>query len=309
MTDQLLSGDRRALARAITLVESTRDDDRVAAEKLLEDLLPHTGNAIRLGVSGTPGVGKSSFIEALGLMLVARGEKVAVLAVDPSSPTSGGSLLGDKTRMERLSKEANAFIRPSPSSGTLGGTAPHTRDAMLVCEAAGFSVVIVETVGVGQSEAAVADLVDTFLLLIHPGGGDDLQGQKRGVLELVDILVVHKSDLPNAQQTRDDYASVSALFHRELSGWNVPVLLASSKNNTGIDEVWSQARAHRQALEAAHALQSRRAEQAERAMRRALEAELVRKFVADNNASFSAALADVRSGKRSPARAARDLLR
>jgi LAO/AO transport system kinase len=244
--DALLQGDRRALARAITLVESTRDDDRQAADQLLDRILPHTGKAIRVGISGTPGVGKSSFIEALGLLLLERGERVAVLAVDPSSPTSGGSLLGDKTRMERLSKEANAYIRPSPSAGALGGTAPHTRDAMLVCEAAGFSVVIVETVGVGQSEAAVADLVDTFVLLLHPGGGDELQGQKRGVLELVDILIVHKADgdlLAEAQRTCDDYAAARPLFRRQLANWQVPVLLASAKEGTGIEQAWDDVRA------------------------------------------------------------------
>ncbi|MBY0431424.1 MAG: methylmalonyl Co-A mutase-associated GTPase MeaB, partial [Rhodospirillales bacterium] len=190
----LRAGQRRALARAITLVESTRPDHRRAAEALLEQVLPNTGRSVRLGISGVPGVGKSTFIEALGLHLTRQEHRIAVLAVDPSSPRSGGSILGDKTRMEELSRDERAFIRPSPSGCTLGGVARRTREVMLLCEAAGFDVVIIETVGVGQSETAVADMVDMFLLLLVPGGGDELQGIKKGIVELADLVVVNKAD-------------------------------------------------------------------------------------------------------------------
>src|SRR5690606_39118150 len=204
----VLAGERRALARAITLVESTREDHARKAQDLLAHVLPKTGGAHRLGISGTPGVGKSTLIEALGLHLVERDLRVAVLAVDPSSPRSGGSLLGDKTRMERLSHDERAFIRPSPSGGELGGVARRTREAMLLCEAAGFDVVVVETVGVGQSEATVASMVDTFLLLVQAGGGDELQGVKRGILELCDVVAVTKADgdlRDAARRARLDY--------------------------------------------------------------------------------------------------------
>ena len=209
----VIDGDRRALAQAITLVESTRDDHREEAERLLADVLPHTGNAVRIGISGAPGAGKSTFIEALGLRLVEREHHVAVLAVDPSSTRSGGSILGDKTRMEELTRSPLAFVRPSPTSGTLGGVARRTREAMLLCEAAGFDVVLVETVGVGQSEVKVAAMVDLFLVLVAPGGGDELQGLKRGIMELADLVVVNKADgeLANAaRHTAGDYAERAA---------------------------------------------------------------------------------------------------
>lgn len=313
LLDKLRAGDRRALARAITLVESTRDDDRALAEELLDAALPFTGKTLRVGITGTPGVGKSTFIEALGTRLCEQGESVAVLAVDPSSAVSGGSILGDKTRMDGLARHPRAFVRPQPSSGALGGTAPHTRDALLLCEAAGFSVVIVETVGVGQSEAAVAELTDTFVLLVAPGGGDELQGVKRGVLELVDVLVVNKADGPlvdEAARTRDDYERGSRMFIRSLAGWRVPVLLASAREGTGILEVWQAVKAHREALESTHQLAARRAAQAERALWRAVEEELLRSLHADPavQAALPAALTSVRGGSRSPARAARALL-
>ena len=196
---RIVAGERRALARGITLVESLRKDDQASARALLDLLLPHTGRALRVGISGTPGVGKSTFIEAMGSRLLDDGKKIAVLAVDPSSPTTGGSILGDKTRMERLAHDDRAFVRPSPSGGALGGIASRTREAMLLCEAAGFDVVLIETVGVGQSEHAVSAITDTFLLLVAPGGGDDLQGQKRGILELVHIVVVHKASWPGEE--------------------------------------------------------------------------------------------------------------
>lgn len=313
MTEGAATIDRLQLARSITLVESTRDDDRAAADQLLARVLPATGRAVRVGISGTPGVGKSTFIEALGTKLCDAGQKVAVLAVDPSSPESGGSLLGDKTRMEKLSRHPNAFVRPSPSSGTLGGTAPHTRDAILLCEAAGFDVVLVETVGVGQSEHAVADLTDTFVLLVAPGGGDELQGVKRGILELVDVLVVNKADgalVDDARRTRDDYDAGSKMFLRPLEGWPVPVLLASGKEGTGVADVWSAVQRHRAVLEASGALATKRATQAERAMWQAVEDALVRNLRADARvqAALPSVTSQVRASTTTPGAAARALL-
>jgi LAO/AO transport system kinase len=242
LAEQVIDGDRRALARAITLVESTRGDHREDAEQLLADVLPHTGNAIRIGISGAPGAGKSTFIEALGLYLVEREHRVAVLAVDPSSTRSGGSILGDKTRMEELTRSANAFVRPSPTRGTLGGVARRTREAMLLCEAAGFDVVLVETVGVGQSEVKVAAMVDLFLVLVAPGAGDELQGLKRGIMELADLVVVNKADgeLEHAAAiTATDYASALHLMRPRIAEWTPRVLRCSALLGQGIDEVWS----------------------------------------------------------------------
>jgi LAO/AO transport system kinase len=239
---QVLDGDRRALARAITLVESTRDDHRADAEDLLDELLPHTGNAVRVGVSGAPGAGKSTFIEALGSRLVEEEHQVAVLAVDPSSMRTGGSILGDKTRMEQLTRSERAFVRPSPTGGSLGGVARRTREAMLCCEAAGFEVVLVETVGVGQSEVKVAAMVDAFLVLVAPGGGDELQGVKRGIMELADIVVVNKADGdlgPLARSTAADYANALHLLRPRSVHWAPRVLVCSALDGTGIDEVWA----------------------------------------------------------------------
>jgi LAO/AO transport system kinase len=269
MTDQLAAdirkGDRRSLARAITLAESTRADHRARAEALIEAVLPETGKAARVGISGTPGVGKSTFIEAFGGFLTARGHKVAVLAVDPSSRRSGGSILGDKTRMEALSRDANAFIRPSPAGGTLGGVARRTREAMLLCEAAGFDVVLVETVGVGQSETAVADLVDLFLLLLGPAGGDDLQGIKRGIMELADLIVVNKADgdlKPAAGRAAAEVKSALHLLRPKWPQWQPSVLLASAAEKSGIDAVWSAIERFRATLGpalAAHRIEQARA--------------------------------------------------
>lgn len=235
------SGDRRELARAITLIESTRAEHRIQAEVLLKDLMPYTGKSIRIGISGVPGVGKSTFIEALGLHLIEKGHKICVLAVDPSSPLTGGSILGDKTRMEELSRNRSAFIRPSPSSGTLGGVARRTRESILLCEAAGFDVVLVETVGVGQSETAVSDIVDMFLLLIVPGGGDELQGIKKGIVELADMIVVNKADgdlLPAAERARRDYGAALHLLRPSSEDWHPKIFLCSSLSGTGISDIW-----------------------------------------------------------------------
>ncbi|MDD2923734.1 methylmalonyl Co-A mutase-associated GTPase MeaB [Rhodoferax sp.] len=240
---------RRAIAKAITLLESTRADHRVQADELLTALLPHTGKALRLGISGVPGVGKSTFIEALGLYLIGQGHRVAVLAVDPSSSVSGGSILGDKTRMEHLSVNDKAFIRPSPSSGTLGGVAEKTREAMLVCEAAGYDVVIVETVGVGQSETAVADMTDMFVLLQLPNAGDDLQAIKKGVMELADLVVINKADIDASAATRAQAQITSSLrllglhghpdhAHHDTHIWHPQVIQLSALLGQGVDVFW-----------------------------------------------------------------------
>ena len=236
----LRGGNRRALAKAITLVESKLDSHRQQAQQLLEAVLPYTGNSIRIGITGIPGVGKSTFIETFGLHLIGLGKKVAVLAVDPSSPIAGGSILGDKTRMEELSRRTEAFIRPSPSEGTLGGVAQHTRETMLLCEAAGYDVILVETVGVGQSEYEVASMVDFFMVLMLPNAGDELQGIKRGIMELADALVINKADgesLNLAQRTRSHYQSAMNLL-RHTSFWTPRVLTCSAVEKKNIDTVW-----------------------------------------------------------------------
>lgn len=238
--DLLKQGNRRALAKAITLVESKLDADRLKAQQVLEALLPHTGNSIRIGITGIPGVGKSTFIETFGLYLIGLGKKVAVLAVDPSSPIAGGSILGDKTRMEELSRRDEAFIRPSPSEGTLGGVAQHTRETMLLCEAAGYDVILVETVGVGQSEYEVAGMVDFFMVLMLPNAGDELQGIKRGIMELADALVINKADgesLNLANRTRSHYQSAMNLL-RHTSFWTPQVLTCSAQEKKNIEAVW-----------------------------------------------------------------------
>jgi LAO/AO transport system kinase len=257
-------GDRRALAKAITLVESTRADHREEAQRLLNVLLPHTGTAARVGITGVPGVGKSTFIEAFGLHLIGLGKRLAVLAVDPSSARSGGSILGDKTRMARLSVAPEAFIRPSPSGGSLGGVTRRTREAMLVCEAAGYDVVIVETVGVGQSEVAVASMVDFFLVLMLPGAGDELQGIKKGIIEIADALAVNKCDGDNvARATRAaaEYRAALRLFRHTSANWDPPVLTVSALESRGMDEVWASVVAHREKLEASGELGRKRREQ------------------------------------------------
>ncbi|MGH0036511.1 MAG: methylmalonyl Co-A mutase-associated GTPase MeaB [Myxococcota bacterium] len=263
--DAIRAGDRRALARAITLVESTRDDQARRGREILESLVTHTGQAVRVGITGPPGVGKSTFIEALGLHLIEQGHRVAVLAVDPSSPVTGGSILGDKTRMERLARREEAFIRPSPSGGSLGGVAHRTREASMLVEAAGFDVVIVETVGIGQSEVTVASMVDFFLVLLLPGGGDELQGIKKGVIELADGLVVNKADgdsKATAARTRQDYEGALELIRSSAAGWRPRALTTSALRGDGIDDVWAMISEHRALLEKTGELTVRRREQA-----------------------------------------------
>ncbi len=261
----LIAGDRRALARAITLVESTRADHRAEADALLSELMPRTGGAVRVGISGAPGSGKSTLIEALGVHLVDAGLQVAVLAVDPSSTRTGGSILGDKTRMEELVRRPEAFVRPSPTSGTLGGVARRTREAMLCCEAAGFDVVLIETVGVGQSEVAVEGMVDTFVLVLAPAGGDELQGIKRGIMELADLVVVTKADGPlegAAAHAAADYAHALHLVRPKTDAWEARVVTCSAVVPRGIDDLWAAVEDHRAALRASGDLEQRRAEQA-----------------------------------------------
>jgi len=243
----LLQGNRRSLAKAITLTESKLATHREEAQQLLESLLPHTGKSIRIGITGIPGVGKSTFIEAFGLYLISQGLKVAVLAVDPSSPITGGSILGDKTRMEILSQQENAFIRPSPSGGTLGGVAQKTRESMLLCEAAGYDVILVETVGVGQSEYEVASMVDFFLVLMLPNAGDELQGIKKGILELADAIVVNKADGAAklmAEQTRHHYNNALSILQHS-SFWQPRVMLCSALENHNIDAIWAMIQEYR----------------------------------------------------------------
>jgi LAO/AO transport system kinase len=264
---------RRAMAKAITLLESTRADHREQADALLTELLPHTGQSLRLGISGVPGVGKSTFIETLGLSLIARGHRVAVLAIDPSSSVSGGSILGDKTRMEQLSVNESAFIRPSPSRGTLGGVAEKTREAMLVCEAAGFDIVIVETVGVGQSETAVAGMTDMFVLMQLPNAGDDLQAIKKGVMELADLVLINKADIDRDAATRAQAQITSAMrifgqhghpdhARHDAALWQPRVLQLSALKNTGVDDFWSAVEAFRAVQAANGRLAARRRQQA-----------------------------------------------
>jgi LAO/AO transport system kinase len=273
---RLRDGDRRALARAITLVESTRPDHRADAEKLVAALLAQTGRAIRVGISGPPGAGKSTFIEGFGLHLLDIGRKPAVLAVDPSSPVSGGSILGDKTRMEQLARDERAFIRPSPSGGTLGGVARRTREAALVCEAAGFDTLLIETVGVGQSETAVAEMVDLFMLLLPPAGGDELQGIKKGIVELADLVVINKDDgdlAPAAGRTAAEYSAALHMLRPANAAWHPPVLKVSALHRTGIDKVWTAIEAHRAALGPA-GLAAKRAGQARAVLWREIEEEV-----------------------------------
>jgi LAO/AO transport system kinase len=313
LADAISRRDRRALARAITLIESTREDHRAEAEALLELLLPQTGNSIRIGISGVPGVGKSTFIETFGQHLIDAGHRVAVLAVDPSSKRSGGSILGDKTRMERLARSPEAFIRPSPTAGTLGGVARRTREALLACEAAGFDVILVETVGVGQSETAVADLVDMFLLLLLPGGGDELQGLKRGIMEMADLVVVNKADgdmVDAASRSASEYANALRLLHPPTADWLPEVVTCSSLEGTGIAEIGALVGRFRDQVRASGALEARRAEQARRWMWGEVNEHLLAAFrthpgVRANLAELERMVADARL---TPSAAAQSLL-
>ena len=247
----VLSGNRSVLARAITLMESSRADDVQLAQRLLSELLPHTGGAIRIGLTGTPGVGKSTTLDRLGMMLLEKGHRVAVLAVDPSSTRTGGSILGDKTRMVRLAADPRAYIRPSPSGGALGGIAKKTRETLFLCEAAGFDVIVIETVGVGQSETMVSELTDVFVALMLPGGGDELQGIKKGVLELADIVAINKADgerLVLARKTMREYRAAQRYLRRKNPNWRPKTMLLSAQTGLGVEDLWKEICAHREAL-------------------------------------------------------------
>jgi LAO/AO transport system kinase len=264
LTAALLAADRRALAKAITLVESSHAKDEAAAAALVQFALPHAGRTLRIGLSGAPGVGKSTFIEAFGTWLTGQGKRVAVLAVDPSSRRSGGSILGDKTRMVKLAQEPNAFIRPSPAGTTLGGVARRTRETMLLVEAAGFDVVLVETVGVGQSETAVADMVDMFVVLVSPGGGDELQGIKRGIMELADLVVVTKADgdlMQAATRAAAEYMAALHLMRPKFENWFANVRLVSSTEGKGIDQVWNDIQTFQSQLKSTGAWDRQRRDQ------------------------------------------------
>jgi LAO/AO transport system kinase len=327
--EQLLQGllhgsapvQRRAMAKAITLLESTRADHRVLADELLTGVLPHTGRSFRLGISGVPGVGKSTFIEALGLFLIGQGHRVAVLAVDPSSTVSGGSILGDKTRMEHLSVHPDAYIRPSPSSGTLGGVAEKTREAMLVCEAAGYDVVIIETVGVGQSETAVANMSDMFCLLQLPNAGDDLQAIKKGVMELADLVVINKADIDANAAMRAEAQITSALrllglhgnpdhAHHDESLWHPKVVKISALLGQGVDAFWAAVGEFRQLQTANGRLAQRRERQALAWMWERIETGLKQTFrgQARVQALLPTLSERVRSGQLAASTAARQLL-
>lgn len=261
---ELRAGSRTALARAITLIESVRPEDERSAAKLLQNVLPHTGKSVRLGVSGVPGAGKSTFIETFGHMLCENGHRVAVLAIDPSSTLSGGSILGDKTRMEKLTRHERAFIRPSPSSGTLGGVHRKTRETILLCEAAGYDVIIVETVGVGQSETAVRNMVDFFMLLVLTGAGDDLQGMKKGIMEMVDLLIVHKADGDNFERAKRTVHKYRRLYHflqRATPDWETQVAAVSSLDGKGHAEVWDTIETFQLQMKANEFWEERRREQ------------------------------------------------
>jgi LAO/AO transport system kinase len=314
LATHVLAGDRAALARSITLIESTRDDHQVMAQEVLARVLPQTGRAVRVGLSGAPGVGKSTFTEAFGRYLTGTDKKVAVLAIDPSSARTGGSILGDKTRMEELSRDPNAFIRPSPASGTLGGVARRTREAMLLVEAAGFDVVIVETVGVGQSETSVADMVDMFILLLSPGGGDELQGIKRGIMELADMVIVNKADgdlLMPAKRSAAEYKGALHLMRPKYDGWTAEVLLTSALKNNGIAEVWEAITRFRGILDAAGDLAALRSSQSKAWMWTELRAGLL--HLVHEAPAARAALpeleSDVMAGRMTPTVAAQKLLK
>jgi LAO/AO transport system kinase len=317
--DAVRRGERRALAKAITLLESTRPEHRARADALLNELLPSTGKAIRIGISGVPGVGKSTFIEALGLALIEKGHRVAVLAIDPSSRVSGGSILGDKTRMERLSVHDAAYIRPSPTSGTLGGVAERTRETILVCEAAGYDVVIVETVGVGQSETAVAGMTDLFTLMQLPNAGDDLQAIKKGVMELADLVLINKADLDAAAALRAEAQITSALrifgFHGNpahgAAQWKPRVLQLSALKGDGVAAFWAAVEDFQRHARAGGAFEGRRRAQATAWLWDIVQSSLQADFRADPSVrrALPGVLANVEAARIAPPLAARSLLR
>ena len=312
LVDGVLAGQRRSLAKAITLIESTRADHQQRAQQVLTALLPKTGNAIRIGISGVPGAGKSTFIEALGVWLIEQGKKLAVLAIDPSSSVTGGSILGDKTRMELLSQREEAFIRPSPSAGSLGGVAEKTREAMLLCEAAGYDVIIIETVGVGQSETTVAGMVDMFCLLQLPNAGDDLQAIKKGIVEIADMVVINKADIdPQATAVaRAQWRNALHLVRRASPNWEPPVLTVSALQKEGMAEFWENVEKYRDALTASGEFAQKRRQQSLAWMWQLIEAGLHERFREHPGVqeSLPRLAQSVESGLTTPAAAAHALL-
>ena len=306
-------GDRRALARAVTLVESTRGDHREQAQQLVEAILPDTGKATRLGISGPPGAGKSTFIERFGLDGLKRGHKIAVLAVDPASKRGGGAILGDKTRMAELARAPGAFIRPSPGGEAMGGVARRTRETILLCEAAGFDAVIVETVGAGQSETTVAEMVDMFMLILPPAAGDELQGLKRGIIELADLVLINKADgelLDHANRSAADYTNALRLIRPRMAGWETPVRTVSALTGAGVDAVWNDVARYHALLENTGTWTRRRAEQARAALFTEIGDGLLAQFRAEPEVSarFAEIERAVKEGTRTPADGARELL-
>lgn len=311
LAHEIREGNLAAISHALTKIESTRSDHRKDAETLLEHLLPYTGGAFRVGITGTPGVGKSTLIEAFGCHLLEQGHRVAVLAVDPSSEKSGGSILGDKTRMERLGQSDDAFIRPSPAGKTLGGVAHATRESILVLEAAGFNYILVETVGVGQSEAVVRQMVDVFVLLVQPAAGDELQGIKRGILELADIVVVTKNDgnlKHSAQQTARQYANARMLLQPHVAGWEVPTLAVSAAENQGLDTLQATLKALRTHLQKNNRWNSQRMEQQTIWFEELVRDGLQRWFDRVAHAALTRLQEKVANGSITPNQAAREIL-
>lgn len=314
LVENIINGDRSFLSQGITLIESSLTSDKNIAKEIIQGCLPHSGKSLRIGITGVPGVGKSTFIEAFGNYLINKGKKVAVLAIDPSSKRSKGSILGDKTRMESLSINKNAFIRPSASAGTLGGVARKTREAIILCEAAGFDIILIETVGVGQSETAVAQIVDFFLLLMLAGGGDELQGIKRGIMEMADLLVINKADGDNikkAELAKREYENALHLFPALENGWIPKVQTASSLNSKGINDIWDTINSYLLLTQDKGLFTKKRTEQSGEILMESIESKLLDNFFENEEIKnqLETIKKDIKSGSLSPYDAAEDLLR